>query len=65
MYNILSETGRLDKHAQDDGKTRQFSTIDIVFNGLDETRGKPERKLEIQIETSRLIKYGARCLLTH
>jgi hypothetical protein len=65
MCNTLSEAGRLDKHAQDDGKTRQFSTIDIVFNGLDEMRGKPERKLEIEIEASKLIKYGARCLLTH
>jgi len=45
MCDTLSETGRLDKHAQDEGKTRQFSTIDIVFNWLDEMRGKPERKL--------------------
>jgi hypothetical protein len=65
MCNTLSENGRLDKHAQDDGKTRQFSTIDIVFNGLDEMRDKPGRKLETENDSSNLIKYGERCLLTH
>ena len=65
MCNTLSETGRLDKHAQDEGKTRQFSVINIIFNSLADRTSTPERKLEIEIEASKLITYGARCLLTY